>query len=99
MIKVKKNKLAILEDATKNILKDAAKNTIVKKIIESDNAIKIKNTIESTGIKEPGDSFFGYITKNGLQVLTVITGYGEVKYSATRYPTGTIHETRTIRPK
>ncbi|MBP3503125.1 MAG: hypothetical protein J6K42_06610 [Clostridia bacterium] len=46
----------------------------------------------------PGDKVEGYVTKSNRKVLKAKNSKG-IKYSATQYPNGTIHETRTIRPK
>ena len=48
-------------------------------------------------IRNPGDSLSARVTPNNRQVIKLNTS--TIKYSATRYPTGTIVETRTIRPK
>ena len=48
-------------------------------------------------IHNPGDSLSARVTPTSRQVLKLTSG--TTKYSATRYPNGTIVETRTIRPK
>lgn len=48
-------------------------------------------------LTKPGDSFSARVTPNNRQVIKACSD--GVKMSATRYPNGTIVETRTIRPR
>ena len=59
---------------------------------KNDNEIAV---IKQTGLTKPGDKAEARITKTNRQVLKVETNNGKDKYSATRYPTGTVVETKT----
>lgn len=61
-------------------------------------ANELSTIAKKVGLTEPGDKLTARVTKNGKEVVTVEKNNGKNKYSATRYPNGTIHETRTIKP-
>lgn len=50
-------------------------------------------------LSKPGDKASARITKTRREVLKISTDKGSRKYSATRYPNGTIVETRTTKRK
>lgn len=63
----------------------------------ADNSLaKIPNSV---GLSEPGDKLEARVTDKGTKVVTVSKNGGTDKYSATVYPNGTIHETRTRKPR
>ena len=49
-------------------------------------------------LQKPGDNMSARVTDSGRQVLKVSKNQGKSKYSATRYPNGTVVETRTTKP-
>lgn len=57
--------------------------------------MKIANSI----LQKPGDELSARITKNNRQVLKIKNNDGLTKYSATRYPNGTVVETKTTKLK
>ena len=50
-------------------------------------------------LNKPGDNMSARVTDSGRQVLKISTDNGTAKYSATRYPNGTIVETKTTKLK
>ena len=55
--------------------------------------------IEQAGLSQPGDNLSARITDTNRQVLKVSTDNGDTKYSATLYPSGILHETKTTKVK
>lgn len=49
-------------------------------------------------LNKPGDEMSARVTKSNRQVLKVSQDNGKSKYSATRYPNGTVVETKTTKP-
>lgn len=49
-------------------------------------------------LRKPGDHLEARVTQTGRQVIKMSTDNGPTKYSATRYPTGTVVETRVTKP-
>lgn len=58
--------------------------------------IKYITTLLNGLLQNPGDKFSARITDTGRQVLKISNSDGKI--SATRYPNGTVVETRTFRP-
>lgn len=56
------------------------------------------SVVTQTGLTKPGDKVEARITDTNRQVLKVSKDNGKNKSSITRYPNGTIHETRTTKP-
>lgn len=54
--------------------------------------------LENSGLRKPGDELSARVTDTNRQVLKVKTNNGKNKYSATRYPNGTVVETKTTKP-
>ena len=57
--------------------------------------MKITNSL----LQKPGDELSARITKSNRQVLKIKNNDGLIKYSATRYPNGTVVETKTTKFK
>lgn len=49
-------------------------------------------------LKQPGDEVSIKMTKNKALIAKANLNNGKEKHSYTKYPNGTIHETRTIKP-
>ena len=49
-------------------------------------------------LQNPGDNMSARVTDSGRQVLKVSKNKGKSKYSATRYPNGTVVEIKTTKP-
>ena len=49
-------------------------------------------------LNKPGDEMSARVTKSNRQVLKVSQDNGKSKYSTTRYPNGTVVETKTTKP-
>lgn len=50
-------------------------------------------------LEKPGDSLSARVTNSNRQVLKISKDNGSSKYSATRYPNGTIVETKVTKNK
>lgn len=48
-------------------------------------------------LKNPGDNLVARVTNSGKKVVKIETNNGNSKYSATKYPNGTIVETKTTK--
>lgn len=59
---------------------------------------KLLSIFSNSTIHSPGDEMSARITSTNRQVLKISKNNGRSKYSATRYPNGTVVETKTIRP-
>ncbi len=55
--------------------------------------------ISNTFLQNPGDELSARVTKTNRQVLKASKDKGKIKYSATRYPNGTVVETKTTKSK
>lgn len=61
------------------------------------NGSSFLSRIFSGLLKKPGDSLIAKVTPSNRQVIKINTA--SLKMSATRYPNGTVVETRSIRPR
>ena len=53
------------------------------------------SVLTQNGLTKPGDKLEARVTDNNRQVLKISKNDGKDKYSATRYPNGTLVETKT----
>lgn len=69
-------------------------NALAKAFINNDSSEDYEPT---NLLKQPGDSLEARVTDSNRQVLKISTNEGTNKYSATKYPNGTVVETRTTK--
>lgn len=59
---------------------------------------EISNSVKKTGVlNNPGDKLEARVTDSNRQVVKIQKNNGKNKYSATRYPNGTIVETKVTK--
>ena len=58
---------------------------------------RLLSLFNSSILEKPGDNLSARVTDSGKQVLKVSKNNGKSKYSATRYPNGTLVETKTTK--
>ena len=57
----------------------------------------LSNPLINSVLQKPGDEMSARITNSGRQVVKISKDNGNTKYSATRYATGTVVETKTTK--